>query len=168
MFVNKLYKLLSILFFLLAISNFAQASIINLVSEIDGVQAGFPNSGGSGSAAMTFDDITNKLTWGVEWSGLIGNVTVAHFHGPASPGKSAGIQVPIDVNSNPAVGMATLDDIQESDLLEGLWYINIHSDFAPLGEIRGQVNVVPLPAAIWFFGAGLFGLIGMNGAKKRG
>ena len=64
--------------------------------------------------------------------------------------------------------MATLDDIQESDLLKGLWYINIHSDFAPLGEIRGQVNVVPLPAAIWFFGAGLFGLIGMDGAKKRG
>ncbi len=162
---SKLNKIISI-FFLILISNSAQASIINLIAQMDGDQAGVESSG-KGFATMTFDDVTKKFNWDIEWSDLEGEVTNAHFHGPAFPGVNAGIQVPIDYTSNPTSGMAILDVEQASDLITGLWYINIHSSFKPAGEIRGQVNVAPLPAAIWFFGAGLFSLIGINRIKTN-
>ncbi len=166
MSIKKFYKIMSI-FFLIFIANSVQASVINLMAQLDGEQAGVESSG-KGFASMTFEDVTNKLSWEIEWSDLEGDVTNAHFHGPALPGESAGVQVPIDYTFNPTSGMAILDVDQASDLLAGLWYINIHSSFKPAGEIRGQVNVVPIPAAIWFFSAGLFGLIGINRTRKQG
>ncbi len=117
---------------------------------------------------MTLDDVTNEFNWDVQWSGLEGTVTVAHFHGPAAPGVNAGVQVRIDETSNPSIGNATLTDEQETDLLAGLWYINIHSDRDTItlgGEIRGQVNVVPIPGAVWLLGSGLLGLIGVSRRK---
>ncbi len=139
----------------------ASAAIINLAAEIDGAQA---NAGagtgslGTGTATMQLDTETNVFSWDVSWSGLSGIVTVAHFHGPALPGENAGVQVGIDVSSNPSVGSDVISDGQKSDLLNGFWYVNIHSDVNPGGEIRGQVSVVPLPAAAWLFGSALLGL----------
>jgi hypothetical protein len=146
------------------LSTSAHASIVSLVSTIDGSQANAgagTRSSGVGTATMTLDDVTNKFTWDVQWSGLTGDVSVAHFHGPALPGVNASVQVEIDVSLNPSPGMTMLTDAQETDLLAGLWYINIHSDFEPGGEIRGQVNVVPIPGAVWLLGSGMLGLIGL-------
>jgi hypothetical protein len=84
-----------------------------------------------------------ELSWDISWSGLEGNITVAHFHGPAPPGMNAGIQVDWGTISglvSPSIGSATLDAAQAADLLAGLWYINIHSDLFLSGEIRGQVE----------------------------
>ena len=117
---------------------------------------------------MTFDDVTNLFSWDISWSSLDGNITVAHFHGPALPDQNAGVQVNFGAISgltSPSIGSAAITDSQANDLLAGLWYINIHSDLFPAGEIRGQVQVVPIPAAIWLFGSGLLGLIGMARRK---
>ena len=130
------------------------AAIINLEASIDGAQANAgigTMSAATGSATITLDDQTNLLSWDISWSGLEGNVTNAHFHGPAAPGVSAGVQVPVDFNTNPAIGSAVITDDQETDLLAGIWYINIHSDRDEVtlgGEIRGQVLQVqgePIP-----------------------
>lgn len=145
--------------FLLAQS--ASAAIINLAASIDGAQANAgagTGSSGTGTASMTLDTDTNLFSWNVSWSGLTGTAAAAHFHGPAQIGENGGVQVNIGVASNPAVGSATLSDAQEADLLAGLWYVNIHSSTSPAGEIRGQVSVVPLPAAAWLFGSALLGL----------
>ncbi len=147
-----------------------EAAIVDLISSMDCAQA---NAGtgngcdGTGSASMTFDTDTNEFSWDVMWSGLFGNVTVAHFHGPALPSQNAGVQVTIDATSNPTSGSEIIAPSQASDLLAGLWYVNIHSDLFPAGEIRGQVNVVPVPAALWLFGTALAGLIGFGKQKKR-
>ncbi|MGB5716861.1 MAG: CHRD domain-containing protein [Gammaproteobacteria bacterium] len=157
---------------LMLLANSAGAAIINLQSTIDGAQANAgagTGSSGTGFATMTLDDATNLFSWDISWSGLNGNISVAHFHGPAAAGQNAGVQVnfgAISGLSSPSIGSTTISDTQEADLLAGLWYINIHTDLFSGGEIRGQVQVVPIPAAIWLFGSGLLGLIGISRRKK--
>lgn len=80
--------------------------------------------------------------------------------------ETAGVQVGIDPLSNLAIGDALLNNTQESDLLAGLWYINIHTTEVLGDEIIGQVNVVPIPATVWFFSSGLLALIGYSKRKK--
>lgn len=158
---------------LIALSfNTASAAIINLEANIDGAQANAGIGTGSpatGFASMTFDDATNLFSWDINYSvnDLLGVVTVAHFHGPATVDVSAGVQVPIDnPEVVPIIGSATINNVQKDQLLAGLWYINIHTTSFVNGEIRGQVNVVPIPAAVWLFGSGLLGLIGIARRKK--
>lgn len=144
------------------------AATVNLFANIDGAQANAgagTGSPGSGFANMTFDTVSKQFDWNIAWSGLQGTVTVAHFHGPATASQNAGVEVPIDITVNPAIGSAVLSAGQASDLLAGLWYINIHSTFAPGGEIRGQVQVVPVPAAALLFASGLIGLAGLARRK---
>ncbi|MEO6781607.1 MAG: CHRD domain-containing protein, partial [Bradyrhizobium sp.] len=66
--------------------------------------------------------------------------TAAHFHGPAEPGKNAGVAVAIpSASTSPVEGSATLTDAQAADLEAGKYYVNIHTAANPGGEIRGQV-----------------------------
>lgn len=34
-------------------------------------------------------------------------------------------------------------------------------------NLKGTMTVVPIPAAVWLFGSGLLGLLGMAGRKKK-
>jgi hypothetical protein len=100
-----------------------------------------PNdSKGTGTAEVTYDDATKTLTWTINFDGLTGPSTMAHFHGPAAPGANAGVALMIGTNpTSPAKGSATLTDAQAADLQGGRWYINIHTNANRGGEIRGQV-----------------------------
>jgi hypothetical protein len=123
----------------------ALADVINLTATIDGEQAG-TGSPATGSATMTFDDQTSVLSWNITWSPLEGDITQAHFHGPAPPGQNAGIQVnwgQISGLVSPSIGESAITATQAADLLAGLYYINIHSTVDPGGEIRGQVLIAP-------------------------
>lgn len=96
---------------------------------------------GKGEADVTFDTTTRKLAWKVSYSGLTGPATMAHFHGPAEPGKNAPIVVPIPhPNVSGTEGSATLTEAQAADLLAGRYYVNVHTAAHPGGEIRGQVT----------------------------
>jgi hypothetical protein len=98
------------------------------------------SSAGKGTAAITFDTATKMLTWKVTYSGLSGPATAAHFHGPAEPGKNAGVVVPFKDPASGAEGSATLTDAQAADLEAGKYYVNVHTAANPGGEIRGQVT----------------------------
>ena len=98
-------------------------------------------STGKGSADIDYDAATKKMTWKLTYSGLSGPATAAHFHGPAEPGKNAGVVVAIPgATSSPAEGSATLTDAQAADLAAGKLYVNVHTAANPGGEIRGQVT----------------------------
>ena len=139
-----------------------QAAIINMFASLEAGQEVPPTaSAGSGTGVVIFDDVSNLLSWDIDFGGLTGPAIGAHFHGPAAPGVNAGVQVDIGAVSglsSPMLGSATITDSQETQLLSGLWYINIHTETYSGGEIRGQVQVVPVPAAAWLMLGGLAGL----------
>ena len=95
---------------------------------------------GKGTADIDYDAATKKLSWKLSYSGLTGPATAAHFHGPAEPGKNAGVAVPIAPATSPSEGSATLTDAQAADLMAGKYYVNVHTAANPAGEIRGQVT----------------------------
>lgn len=101
---------------------------------------------GTGSVTVTYDPGTKKLSWNGTYSGLTGPATAAHVHGPAEPGKNAGVVLWISDHdtkghpfTSPFEGSATLTDAQASDLMSGLYYVNIHTAANPGGELRGQL-----------------------------
>src|SRR5262250_3470927 len=100
-----------------------------------------PNdSKGTGTAEVTYDTTSKTLSWTINFDGLTGPSTMAHFHGPAAPGANAGVALMIGTNpTSPVKGTATLTDAQAADLQGGRWYINIHTNANRGGEIRGQV-----------------------------
>jgi hypothetical protein len=97
------------------------------------------DSKGTGTVTATYDTASKKLTWKGNYSGLTGPATMAHFHGPAEPGKNASVAVPITPSTSPFENSANLTDVQATDLMAGRWYVNVHTAAHPGGEIRGQV-----------------------------
>jgi CHRD domain len=96
-------------------------------------------SAATGKAEVTYDDASKMLTWTITYSGLSGNVTAAHFHGPAKAGENAGPMVPITQLDSPMKGSATLTEDQSQALTGGKMYVNVHTAKYPDGEIRGQL-----------------------------
>ena len=108
-----------------------------------------------GALTATYDDVTNALVYMFEWKFPDGeNATAAHFHGPAARGVSAGPVIdlgPVSGTSGRSSGTVTLTEGEEAELLAGMWYINVHSNANPGGEIRGQLETLaPLDTAAVF------------------
>jgi hypothetical protein len=99
-----------------------------------------PNaSAGWGNGSITYDRISNQLTWSIAYDSLSAPLQSAHFHGPAATGVNAGVMIPINVSFSPLQGSAVLTEAQEADLMAGRLYVNLHTPTYPNGEIRGQV-----------------------------
>jgi hypothetical protein len=139
----------------------ARAANYNFNFPLDGLQEVPPVATPStGTGVVLYDDVTNTLQWNISYTPMIGTVTNAHFHGPAPVGVNAGVRIGLDFSTNPIVGSTVISEAFETELLAGLWYVNIHSTFRPGGEIRGQV--VPEPASI-----ALLGLLGAAVLRRR-
>jgi hypothetical protein len=105
-------------------------------------------SAATGTADATLDTATKTLDYTVSWSGLTGPAIMAHFHGPAPAGKSAGVLVKLGMSmktglNSPLHGTAKLTDAQIKSLEAGLWYVNVHTPAHKGGEIRGQMEKAP-------------------------
>ena len=101
----------------------------------------------SATATLTgsYDTVSRQLIYSVNWTGLSGDATMAHFHGPALAGEEADPIEPLSIVANGMAGIAT-DTITvsadlHSALMAGKAYYNIHTVANPDGEIRAQVNV---------------------------
>ncbi|HJS86282.1 MAG TPA: CHRD domain-containing protein [Acetobacteraceae bacterium] len=114
---------------------------IQLHAPMDAAQEVPPNqSKGTGSMEGTLNRSTKELTYTVTYQNLTGPATAAHFHGPANPGQNAPVVIPLQQPlTSPIKGKATLTDQQMNDLLANKWYVNVHTQANPGGEIRGQV-----------------------------
>ena len=117
---------------------------IQFVTNLDGGQETPPvETIANGSGMVYLDRASKKLLWEISYNDLSSPVTAAHFHGPVGPGVAAGVQLkiaPTNATTNRIAGEATLTDEQMRQVLGGLWYVNIHTEKYPDGEIRGQVE----------------------------
>lgn len=152
----------------------AQAVVHNLIANInDAQETTCPAvvSASLGTVTATLDDVTNLFSYTVQFGqnaplyndgALNGTQTVGHFHGPAAPGATASPQVTI-ANGSPVSATNTLTAAQETQVLAGLWYVNIHSTLCPGGEIRGQLREPLLGPALPTWGWVLFGALALCG-----
>ena len=121
----------------------SQSNMVAFTTQLRAANEVPPNaSQGSGSVDAMLNKDTNLLRWKVNYTGLSGPATAAHFHGPASAGANAGVVLawPGPITS-PMEGSATLTPAQAADLMAGRWYANIHTAANPGGELRGQMTV---------------------------
>ena len=126
---------------LLAMPSIASAETITYKVNLKSSQEVPPNpSAATGTLEATYDTASKQLSYTANYSGLSGNATMAHFHGPADPGKNAPVLIPVQGSvASPIKGTATLTDAQAADLMAGKLYFNIHTEANRGGEIRGQV-----------------------------
>jgi len=132
-------------------------------------------SGGTGGeilGGITFDDVSKMLTINVGWgsangfTNLTGATANAHLHGPTASANGngfteiagpminlqGGIAPGFAINPSASAGTITgtgttpLTAAQESALMAGQTYLNIHTGTNPNGEIRGFLVVIPEPA----------------------
>lgn len=119
-----------------------QSSLVAFTTQLRAGNEVPPNaSRASGSVDAVLNKDTNLFRWKVNYTGLTGPATAAHFHGPAAVGANAGVALawPSPIRS-PLEGRATLTQAQAADLLAGRWYANIHTAAHPAGEVRGQMT----------------------------
>jgi hypothetical protein len=104
------------------------------------------SSPGKGTAVLIYDPDTRNLSWTLDFSGLSGPATMAHFHGPARPGQNGPVALWIgrkgEAPVSPVKGDATLTPEQAKDFTSGEWYVNVHTPDHPSGEIRGLIPAV--------------------------
>lgn len=101
---------------------------------------------GTGTIDVIYDKRTQVLNYTIKFSGLTGNATAAHVHGLAPVGYTAGVVQSFTgfplATSGTYSGSLLADGvlIKEDDILNGLYYINIHTAANPGGEIKGQIK----------------------------
>jgi len=112
-----------------------------------------------GSMDVFYSKDTRTLSYKVTWSGLTDSVSLMHIHGLAPTGFAAGVVQNIVTASNGIFPQKTsgkytflksgtlsgtlLADgvaVKEQDILNGVYYMNIHTPAYPGGEIRGQIR----------------------------
>ncbi|MCH7925528.1 MAG: CHRD domain-containing protein [Planctomycetes bacterium] len=138
----------------LAVAGAARAEVVELHADLDGICAA-SGSPATGTGTFTLDTTTGLFEWEIVHSNFSSSEFNAHVHGPlASPcGLQADAKVIVFLSSgSPKIGSETLTEQQQQDLLDGLFYVNIHTDDFTPGEIKGKIEVVqpPVPtASLW-------------------
>lgn len=156
-----------------------------LATNENHIAAGTPGSGGLVGGGIFFDTVFKTLTINVAWGSangfadLTGDASAGHIHGPTTSGGAAsftqnagvifGLSSDATWNASASSGgitgrTITLDSTQEADLLDGKYYINIHTAANPGGEIRGNLVVIPEPGSFAF---ALFSMVLIAGRRRR-
>jgi len=127
-------------------NNIPRNSKYTISGAADGAQEVPPvTTSATGSLTGSYDTVSKQLIYSITWTGLSGDVTASHFHGPALAGEDALPMQDIAIVTNGMAG-STADTITASNdlhtaLLAGKVYYNLHTALNPGGEIRGQVNL---------------------------
>lgn len=145
----KTFKLLlsTVICFIVSVISFSDSKAVMYIinNTINGAQCVPPIvTNGTGTITGTYNDVSNSLSFTINFSGLTGFTTVAHFHGPATATQNAGVIIgytgfPTGVQSGTYSNTYILTAAQETQLLGNLWYSNIHTTTVAGGEIRGQI-----------------------------
>ena len=152
-------KTLSLLAILASLVTASAQGTFQFVAALNGSNEVPPN-GSPGIGTGQFTLTGSSLDVFVDIS-LAFEPTGAFLQGPAASGSTGprifdlGAPIlrppifPIDPGGREYVfNGATLSSSQISDLMAGLWYVNVTSAAFPDGEIRGQILAVPEPSTL--------------------
>lgn len=126
-------------------------------------------SPGTGVGTFVHDDVAHTLTFAISFQGLVSSfnngtgivpsgLTASHIHGPAAAGVNAGVLFFLPFNpllglqAGSMNGVWNMTATNETQLAASQLYVNIHSNFRPGGEIRGQIvpdQAVPTHGTSW-------------------
>lgn len=106
-------------------------------------------SSGRGRAEFSLDRATLTFSWNVSVERLTSRTLAVSVNGPQRPGTNAGVQIDLAPRGlAPKLrGSAVLTEAQLDYLLAGRMYVNVRSSRYPNGELRGQIQRVPLTPA---------------------
>ena len=97
----------------------------------------------TGRGAVVVNPTTLEITGGITFTGLTGNPTDAHIHQGAA-GVAGGPIITLTIAGDNATATVpagtTLTPTQNTALLAGELYFNVHTTNNPDGEIRGQIT----------------------------
>lgn len=96
----------------------------------------------TGTLNATYNRNTRVLTLNMTYSGLSSAATMWHVH-KGAVGVSGDPVAGLDfgtLGASPFSWSDTLTTTQEADLMNDLYYVNIHTVDHPTGEIRAQLN----------------------------
>lgn len=143
----------------LAMAGPAGAQTVNFTANLSGDQeppAPGVTTGAFGTATVTWNTVTQTLTWIIDVWNMPSGTSNAHFHvgGPGVAGPTVvNIAFPANISNDfrltgsatetdllprAAQGIRSWEDFGQS-LVGGQIYINVHSIANPGGEVRGQV-----------------------------
>ena len=145
-----------------------------LAGNENGTVNGTPGSGGEVGAGILFDDVLNQLTLNIGWgvangfANLTGTTTGGHLHAPTASGgvaaftQNAGVRIPLDglagwntsASSGGFSGTVAIAPGDVAALLNGQFYLNVHTSMNGGGEIRGNLVAVPEPSSLLLVAAG--------------
>ena len=156
---------------LVFVCGIAKSDIVTFNVTMSGLQEVPANlSLGTAVATATFNTTTGAMSITGSFSGLTGLSSAAHLHGFAAAGTNAGVlfgmsSLTTGATSGTFSGSGTISAGNITNTLNGLTYLNLHSNVFPGGEIRGQlINPVPEPAT---FAALAIGGVVCIGLRRR-
>jgi CHRD domain len=151
-------SVLLILMFAITIASCEKIHLDDIIDHHDNIvsRKGLPMSGdqevpqkitpATGTLDVSYNKKTNILKFTITWADLTGDPIGSHIHGTAPVGVNAPIRYDF-TDALPKTVSGTFADsveadgvaIKEDSLLNGFYYINIHTPLNPGGEIRGQI-----------------------------
>lgn len=97
----------------------------------------------TGRGAVVVNPTTLEITGGITFTGLTGAPTASHIH-QAAAGVAGGVIIPLNLSSDNTTATISAGTIltaaQNTALLAGELYFNVHTASNPDGEIRGQIT----------------------------
>jgi hypothetical protein len=182
---GKMNKLLLCLAVVVVCAQVLPAGVITYGALLTGAESGSP---GTGSATVIIDDIAQTMEIEVDFAGLLGTTTASHIHcctavaGTGTAGVATqtpqfigfpdgvtngsydhtfDLTLPSTYNASFVTAQGGLANA-EAALLNGLatdhTYLNVHTSFAPGGEISGFLVATPEPSTILLATGALLGL----------
>ncbi len=118
------------------------------VANLDGARETPPHTTNArGTATLLLDKDEKTARVSLHFRDLSSTQTDAHIHGPAAAGESAPPVFDLPDGEFDDFQI-TLTEQQVSDLKAGLFYVNVHTQNFPAGEIRGQFGAVGQSSAV--------------------
>ena len=141
-------------------------------------------TGGEIGAGVFYDNVAKLLTVNIGWGSsqgftdLTSTASASHIHGPTAAvngsgfTQTAGVLFSLTRSSSAVTGgtfttpssTITLTAAQETDLLNGKYYVNIHTANNGSGELRGFIVPVPEPSSVLL---GLLGGVSLLAFRRR-